>query len=130
MKALYIRSRLGVVLIACCLGLAASLGCTWGWQQDNCANVLCPSGCYQFGFGTTQAICNAAAGPGDECCTCWYRERKCNFNDTSTRCYRAVPPAPNSYAWEVSREVAVGDCEDSQWGHVCTTSMEDPWAPL
>lgn len=119
-----------MIVVSALLGVSAGYGgCIWTWEQDNCTDVLCPSGCYQAGEGTTQSRCNEASQNEDICCTCWFRSRTCYYNGSSTRCYRASPPAPNPYLWQCHREEAYGPCEEGIYGQECLTSPgQDPWA--
>jgi hypothetical protein len=124
-----IKSAIGgaVMLIS---GLAVAYQCSWTWEQDQCLDVMCPSGCYEYAFGQPYSLCHVQVFTDPPlCCNCWYRERKCKFNGTQTRCYRQVPPAPNSYAWDCIREEAAGDCIEVSWvqGKVCLTAGEVPW---
>ncbi len=119
-----------MILVSAVLGVSAGYGgCIWTWEQDNCADVLCPSGCFQSGSGPTQSRCNVANQVEDICCTCWFRSRTCWFNNSETRCYRSSPPAPNPYMWECIKEEGVGDCVQETYGTECLSSPGlDPWA--
>lgn len=127
---LKLKLKLRSLLVAGCsvlIGVAIAVPCTWGWEQDNCADVLCPSGCYQNGVGGSQTNCNVQIS---FCCNCWFRSRKCYQNGTGSPCAgRSVPPNPNPYYWECIREEASGPCTAVGNGYECD-SATDPFVPL
>lgn len=113
-----------LILIGLIVGASSSIAdnCTWGWEEDNCSDVLCPSGCNQTALGGWQSNC--APGNGyNICCNCWFRERICWQATLPVRCYRSVPPAPNAYYWLTVRQEAAGPCaSDGQYGKTCLTA--------
>lgn len=128
------RQSRGSIALYCALsfvaitaGITLAYGtCTWTWEEDSCLDVLCPSGCFQWGHGPERSSCKKFLG--DLCCNCWYRERLCRYNGTSTPCYRAAPPAPNTRLWECVREDSAGPCDKSDlYGYVCLATGNPPW---
>lgn len=117
-----------VMAVGLMIGASSSLAdwCTWYWEQDNCLDVNCPSGCYQSTLGAWRSNC-APGSAADICCNCWFRERICwkISSPSPERCYRSVPPAPNAYYWLSLREEAAGPClQNTQYGYVCLTATE------
>lgn len=109
-------------------GIGTAIACSWTWEQDNCADVHCPTGvCFQTSYDSPQSNCYFVNQL--ECCNCWYRRRRCYLiNNPSVECERQVPPAPNIAFWDCWRETTNGECVNVPgWGKKCLGAGECPF---
>lgn len=112
----FVKKMLSCV-IAGVIAVTASFACGYGWEQDACLDVQCPSGCTFHDYGATRSNCQSF--PADVCCNCWYRERIC-WDASGNKCARATPPAPNAKFWDCEQETSVGPCgNDQAYGKTC-----------
>lgn len=115
-----------LISIAVGIGTSYSAGCIYTFDEDSCLDVQCPSGCYNTGsFGPKKSKCQIQ---GNNCCNCWYRERYCNTNGTSSPCTISTG-SPNGKAWETLREQVAGPChtESNVDGTICLYANHDPF---
>jgi len=123
------RKSLVVVCLSALLGIGVSYGdsgCTFGFDQDNCSNVSCPSGCSPGGTGTPTSVCQMQ---GPNCCNCWYEQQFCNTTGTKTACpYKTG--SPNGKAWICSQSTCTGPCQTEQGvnGTICLTADLNPFS--
>jgi hypothetical protein len=107
------------------LGTSWSAGCIYSFDQDNCLDVYCPTGCYQDGYGVHKSACQMQ---GDLCCNCWFRQRICKNDGTNNPCTVSTG-SPNGKAWESVRKQCQGPChtETNVTGTICLTADADPF---
>ncbi len=111
------------------MGIVGSFAaCSWSWEEDNCEDVACPSGCTIVSLIGPYSSCNVQGVPPAEiCCNCYYWRRVC-YNSFGQECFRQSPPAPNPYAWDCYRVQANPPCVTTGIGKQCIDS-EPPQDP-
>ncbi len=115
------------IVVAVVTGVGSSFAtCTWGWEQDNCQDVACPSGCYANGqYGVSISICNG----NHPCCNCYYRRVYCSLNGQATTNCPYSTSSPNGKAWETDRQETGGPCTTISGynGTICVGTQDPGW---